>query len=114
MKYKTLREVPEGYMISSAVVKKFGVTRMVLSSWNLKGKIETVKVRGIMAIKITPEFKRMVEKYHEHIKRRREKKDSAKKYINEKGEITDFWKWVRLQPRAHIMIPESFPQTRDS
>ena len=96
---RRITELPEGYMLSNEIYEKYGIIPQALSNWKRLGKIETVYVQSRLAVKITPEFLELIK-----TRKKRKAKIPAgpDKYVNKKGEITNFHKWMKALPRGYM------------
>jgi len=86
--------MPRGYILLVEAERKYNVSRQTITNWIRADKIEILKIYGVTAIKETREFRA---KCKDAVKRRKEKKKppDENRYINSKGEITNWTKWLR-------------------
>ncbi len=89
--------LPPGWMLVEDAAKNLEVTASVIYLWGRRGKVQIRIYNGIKAIKITKELQLKAKNIKE--KRLRLKKNKTKinseKYVNGKGEITNFWEWLK-------------------
>ncbi len=99
-KYLTINEIAEAY----------GITRSSVYSWYQSGLVNSKKAGKLIYIEDAPIVRSLARKAQKRreaallgLERRKTRKESDK-YVNAKGEITDFWKWMKADSPLGFIV----------